>query len=144
MKTISKLFATFILCFSTQVFAQSADSREVIWLTDTQRTAVLAEMRQFLTASQQILAASLDENPDAIEAAARPMGIKSMKGTPQSLREKLPSGFGQLGSKTHQGFEEIANEAVGMGDTSIILRQLSELQKNCIACHARYQLKATP
>jgi len=129
---------------SNQAWSESADNRTVIGLTDTEKTALLSEMRQFLSASHQILSAALTEDADAVEAAARPMGVKLMKSTPDALKTKLPKGFGELGSRTHLGFEEIANEASGMGDTNVILKQLAKLQTNCIACHAHYQFKVTP
>lgn len=143
MKTLAPYFMV-VLCFiSTQAWSESTDNREIIWVSDAEKTALLTEMRNFLSASQQILAAALSEEVDAIEAAARPVGIKLMKNTPDALKAKLPKGFGKLGSKTHLGFENIANEASGMGDTTLILQQLATLQTHCIACHARYQFKVT-
>lgn len=141
MKTFRVYFISILCLISIQAWAESADKRAIIWLTDAEKTALLTEMRNFLTASQAILQAALAEDTDAIEAAARPVGIKLMKNTPDALKAKLPKGFGQIGSKTHLGFETIANEASGMGDTRLILEQLAKLQTHCIACHARYQFK---
>lgn len=138
------LITTLFIGLSSQVMAEDKDTREIIWLTEAEKTALLTEMRHFLSASQQILAASLMEDAEAVEAAARPMGMKLMKNTPPALKQKLPARFGELGSKTHLGFEEIANEAGGMGDSSVMLKQLAQLQTNCIACHARYQFKVAP
>ena len=141
MKTISPFLLACLWLISSQAWSESADTRTIIWLKDAEKTALLAEMRGFLSASQQILEAALAEEADTVEQAARPMGVKLMKSTPDSLKAKLPKGFGELGSKTHLGFEEIANEAAGIGDTTVILKQLAKLQTNCIACHATFQFK---
>lgn len=121
--------------------AQEADSREVIWLSGAERAALMSEMRLFLSTSQQILEATLAEDMTKVETLARPVGVKLMKDTPASLKDKLPAGFTQLGPQAHLGFENIADEASGLGDQTIILQQLADLQKSCVACHAQYQIK---
>lgn len=126
---------------SSLALAQEADSREIIWLSGAERAALMSEMRQFLSTSQQILEASLAEDMKKVEQLARPVGIKLMKDTPASLKDKLPAGFTQLGPQAHLGFENIADEASGLGDKTIILQQLADLQKNCVACHAQYQIR---
>ena len=123
------------------VQANAQDNREVVWLTEAEQAELLKEMRGFLSASQQVLQAALEEDMQKIEAAARPMGIKLMKNTPPGLSEKLPEGFRALGPQAHQGFEDIADEASGLGDTQIILQRLAQMQKTCVACHAQYQFK---
>lgn len=141
MKPVNLFFMACLCAISSQAWSESTDTRTIIWLEDAEKTALLAEMRSFLSASQQILTATLADDAEAIEQAARPMGVKLMQATPDTLKAKLPKGFGELGSKTHLGFEEIANEASGIGDATVILKQLAELQTNCIACHARFQFK---
>ncbi|MDR9498731.1 MAG: hypothetical protein RI556_06110 [Hydrogenovibrio sp.] len=128
---------------STQTHS-SADSRAIIWLSPSERAAVLAEMRQFVVASQAILQGVLDENWQTVEDAAREVGVRQMRQTPPGLRDKLPEGFMRLGPKVHRGFENIADEASGLADKTVVLQQLADLQKHCISCHASWQLKARP
>ncbi len=120
---------------------ESSDSRTAIWLSDGQRSAILAEMRQFLTASQTILQAALAEDMAKVEQSARAVGLQQARGVPAELRAKLPEGFVKLGPQVHIGFEDIADEAATMGDSQVILQRLEEVQKLCIQCHAVYRLE---
>ncbi len=117
------------------------DSREVIWLSEAEKTVLLSEMRGFLEATQIILEASLANDMEMIEKAAREVGVKMMKATPKTLHDKLPSGFTKLGPKAHLGFEAIADEASGLGDREVVLEHLAELQKTCNGCHAMYRIE---
>ncbi|WP_019895213.1 hypothetical protein [Hydrogenovibrio halophilus] len=121
-----------------------ADSREIIWLSPSERATVLAEMRQFVVASQAILQGVLDENWQTVEDAAREVGVRQMRQTPPGLRDKLPEGFMRLGPKVHRGFENIADEASGLADKTVVLQKLADLQQHCISCHASWQFKARP
>lgn len=121
--------------------AMSADNRTTIWLNKNEKSLLLSEMRQFLVASQKILAASLKDDMETVKTTARQVGIQQMNATPTSLRKKLPKGFKTLGPKIHRGFEDIAYEAETMGDSTVILKRLAELQQTCISCHATYQIK---
>ncbi len=117
------------------------DAREIIWVTPSEKSALLGEMRGFLEATQKILEASLADDMEAIERAARAVGIKMMKATPKALHDKLPSGFTDIGPKAHMGFESIADEAVGMGDREVVLEHLAALQKTCNGCHSIYRFE---
>lgn len=119
----------------------SSDSRTAIWLSDAERSAILAEMRQFLSASQSILQAALNDDMEQVEQTARAVGLKQARGVPKTLQVKLPQGFTQLGPQVHIGFEEIADEAATMGDAQVILQRLAAVQKLCIQCHAVYRLE---
>jgi len=66
MKTIRLTLMAVLWLISNQAWSESADNRTVIWLTDTEKTALLSEMRQFLSASHQILSAALTEDADAV------------------------------------------------------------------------------
>lgn len=123
--------------------AAHADSRNVVWLSADQKSAFLQEMREFMSASQQILEASLADDMTRVEKAAREVGIKMINNTPASLKAKLPPGMMKLGPATHKAFEDIANEAETLGDKNEILHKLATLQKNCIACHQAYQIKVS-
>lgn len=143
MKTVLQRLALSTLFTLISLPAFSADNRTVVWLNEEEQAMLLSEMRQFLVASQKILAASLKDDMETVKATARNVGIQQMRSTPPSLRAKLPKGFKALGPKVHRGFEDIANEAETLGDSTVILERLAQLQKNCIACHAAYRVKAT-
>ena len=125
----------------SQEKSAEVDAREIIWVTPSEKSVLLGEMRGFLEATQKILEASLVDDMEAIETAARAVGIKMMKATPKALHDKLPSGFTDLGPKAHMGFENIADEAVGMGDREVVLEYLAALQKTCNGCHSIYRFE---
>lgn len=141
IQTFLNRFALGVLLTGITLPAVSADNRTVIWLDKTEKSLLLSEMRQFLVASQTILAASLKDDMETVKITARQVGIQQMNSTPTSLREKLPKGFKTLGPKIHRGFEDIAYEAETMGDSTVILEKLATLQQTCISCHATYQIK---
>jgi len=59
-----------------QVQAQETQqvSREIIYLSEGEREAVLQEMRQFLEAVHLLLDAALREDMPAVDKIARPLG----------------------------------------------------------------------
>ncbi|VAW47548.1 hypothetical protein MNBD_GAMMA04-1492 [hydrothermal vent metagenome] len=121
--------------------SESADEREVIWVSADEKAVLLSEMRAFLEASQRILEGSLADDMEVIEEAARSVGMKMMRATPKELHKKLPSGFTALGPKAHRGFEAIADEASAMGDREMVLQHLAKLQKTCNSCHSIYRFE---
>jgi len=125
----------------SQEKSAEVDAREIIWVTPSEKSVLLGEMRGFLEATQKILEASLADDMETIEAAARAVGVKMMRATPKGLHDKLPSGFTALGPKAHMGFENIADEATGMGDREVVLEHLAGLQKICNDCHAIYRFE---
>jgi len=152
MKYFIKVRQITVFCFLVSVVGLSyaevdqgaADSREVIVVTAAEKAALLSEMRNFLIASQKILQASLIEDMQAVEDAARPVGMKLLKQTPEAIKQKLPDGFTAIGPKAHRGFEEIADEASGLGDREEVLQKLADLQLLCTQCHAIYRFEVQP
>jgi len=124
--------------FGTVTFA---DSREAIVVNAHQRGELLSEMRELLIASQQVLEGVITNDMEMVEKSARVVGLNKAKSTPPALAKLLPSKFKMLGPQIHKAFERIANEADGFGDTDKILKELSEMQKVCTACHAIYQIQ---
>ncbi len=122
--------------------AEPVAGRQTIVLSPAERELVLAEMRDFLQATQQITAALADGRPEAAAQAARRVGAEARRAVPLSLVAKLPLGFKQLGFDTHQRFDRLAQDAEDLGDRSVVLRQLGDLMSNCIACHGTYRLEA--
>ncbi len=123
---------------------ETLDGRQTIIVNASERELILAEMRDFLLAGQQITAAIADNQPRAAAAAARRVGAQARRAVPDSLMIKLPLGFKRLGFDTHARFDRLAMDAADLGDRTVILRQLGELMNNCVACHAAYRLRAGP
>ncbi len=119
------------------------DGRQALQLTSSERSLVLTEMRDFLIAVQNILAATNTEDMPAAAKAARKVGRAAQTAVPPGLVAKLPMEFKKLGFSTHSKFDELALDAEQLQDPQQTREQLAELMKNCVACHATYSLVAT-
>ncbi|WP_456375229.1 hypothetical protein [Thiolapillus sp.] len=118
------------------------DGRQALLLSTDERNMVLAEMRAFLVAVQNILSAANHENMDTAAEAARQVGMAAQQAIPPALMGKLPLEFKKLGFSTHRKFDELALDAHQLGDADHTRQQLADLMNNCVACHAAYSLKA--
>lgn len=121
----------------------STDGRLAIVLEPAERDLVLMEMRMFLDSAQRITEAVTKEDMPAIIKAAREVGAAAQKAVPGTLMGKLPMPFKKLGFDTHSKFDALALDAEQLGDPQHALQQLSALMKNCVGCHAGYQIQST-
>ena len=143
---LSAVFAisTLVLAYLFLVQGQTtlaADGRTAILLTAGERNLVLAEMRAFLTAIQEILSATNSDDAVKLSTAARKVGAATQTDVPASLVGKLPLAFKRLGFDTHQRFDQLALDVEQLDDVSVGLAALPELMGNCVACHAAYKLE---
>ncbi len=122
---------------------QAPDGRTALLLTHAERDRVLGEMRDFLMAVQQILAATNNEDMQTAAAAAKKAGMPARNSIPAALVAKLPMEFKKLGFATHSGFDALALDAKQLGDPQHTRQQLATLMNNCVACHASYRIHAT-
>ena len=118
----------------------ASDGRTAIVLEPGERDLVLAEMRAFLEAVQVIIEAAGEGDSKRIAAAARKVGAEARQAVPASLMGKLPLAFKRMGLDTHRRFDRLALDAEQFGDSAASLKQLSELMKNCVACHSAFRL----
>lgn len=137
---IAGLAYKFIVAGSTE---KSADGRTAIVLAPAERDLVLAEMRGFVAALQQISAALAKDDMQAVAKAARGIGMAMSHEVPPALIGKLPLEFKQLGFATHADFDQIAQDATDLGDPRHTLDQLGSTLGRCVACHSTYRLKET-
>jgi cytochrome c556 len=113
------------------------DKRINLGLTSSEKVEFLAEMRQMLSSLQRIIMGIGSENSEQIIKAARYSGNRMARETPQSIKDKTPLSFKQLGGPTHMMFEEIAIRADD--DRESLLELTGTLMKNCVACHAMFK-----
>jgi len=118
-----------------------ADSRIALEISAQNQDKILQEMRQLLRSSQMVLDGVVKNDMEIVEKAARQSGMAMAGGTPPEVARILPKGFKALGPSVHKGFERIANEADGFGDTQKILGILAETQSKCVACHEIYRFE---
>ena len=115
------------------------DGRTSILLTASERDFVLAEMRGLLEAVETITLELSEDNMDGVATAAKSVGEGSAGGEPATLIARLPLEFKMLGMATHGAFDDLAMEAEDMGNSSVVLGQLSSILTNCTSCHAGYR-----
>jgi len=123
--------------------AESSDGRTAILLEKSERDWVLTEMRVFMESVQQITRGISDDDMELITKYARKSGRNAAQEVPGSLVGKLPLDFKKLGSDTHARFDALALDAETFGGRDHVLSQMSELLKNCVACHAAYRFEVT-
>ena len=122
-----------------QVVAQD-DGRMAILLAPGERDLVLAEMRDLLEAVQGIVAASAEDDMDAVQDAARAVGMAQAGAVPAGLIAKLPLDFKRKGMAVHRAFDELADLAMVAEDGREVLKALAATMENCVGCHAGYRL----
>jgi len=125
------------------IAGEEIDTRKKLYLNQAERHHVLSEMRLFLNSVQKITRGVAEEDMKLVVEYARKAGRAAGGGAPAGFRDKLPKEFRMLGHQTHAKFDQLALDAADLGDASHVLSQLSSLMKNCIACHASYQIKVS-
>lgn len=123
----------------TPVPEKVKDSRQIVPLTEEERSIVAAEMRQMLASVQGVTdGLSRGDMQTVIEAASK-SGVVMMQELPSQIRMKFPAPFSQMGMASHKAFDRIARETKSIKDPLPVLKQLSVGMQSCIACHAAYR-----
>ena len=117
------------------------DGRTIVYLTETEKEAVLSEMRGFLESTESIVKAISEVNMELVAESARKSGRAAGAHMPKTLHSKLPDSFRKLGSDTHRRFDELALDAEQLGDEGHSLSQLGALLGNCVSCHASFRIE---
>jgi hypothetical protein len=128
-----------------------ADTRVPVVLDAAERNFVLEEMRNFVEVMRVMMAAIAENDMKRFATAARSVGM-----APQRAESKIPGSllsrvakkaqpeFMKFGFATHSAFDEMAIHAEQFGDRDHLLRQMSGIMGQCVACHATYRLPENP
>ena len=116
------------------------DARFRLELAAPQRDLVLLEMRTMLESVNDILEGLIAADAPAMENAARRAGMTMAADVDPEIQAVLPQPFLQLGVRTHQAFDELAESIAGGGDSEEILQGLAAITGNCVGCHAAFRL----
>ena len=119
--------------------ADKPADREVLKLAPEQEAHVRYEMRGFLVSLQGINEALAKQDFEAVARYARQSGASAPQAAPRGLGKALPQRFREMGSAAHVAFDQLAVDASTMGDTRVVLEQVSGIMKTCIQCHAAYR-----
>ena len=123
--------------------SEGDDQREAIVLERIEKDYVLGQMRLFVESIQAIADGLAEGNPSKAAEAAAARGLKRNADDPAfpvTLRGKLPDHWKQLGGGMRKGFDQIAQGITDGQDTPHSLKELGELMKGCVGCHASYRI----
>ena len=118
----------------------SDDERVAVVLSKDERNLILSEMRNFLISTQQISEAITNDDMALVATLAKSAGMAAEENTPGSLLAKIPLAMKTLGFDTRKKFDQIAADAEQLKVPVHSRRQLDQLMKNCIACHASFKI----
>ena len=131
----------FLLFLSSLVSAndsEQVDSRASLDLTVPEKAEFLSEMREMLSSIQKIMIGIGTEDRDLIISAARYSGNHMARETPETIKQKTPLTFKEIGGPTHMMFEELVIRAE-VDDMSTLAEFTGELMNKCVACHALFK-----
>ena len=115
------------------------DKRISLGLTASEKLEFLSEMRQMLTSIQGIMTGIGANDRDLIIKSARYSGNRMARATPDSIKNKTPKSFKEIGGPTHMKFEELVVRAED-DDMATLAELTGDLMKNCLACHATFKV----
>ncbi|PJZ84863.1 hypothetical protein [Leptospira harrisiae] len=124
--------------------SRSLDNRTAIHLTPAERQLVLTEMRALLTAVNGMLSGLADKDYEGAAKAADAVGmglVASLENQEKTILLKLPVEFKKLGFGTHEKFDAIAVKIRNKQEIHSLLKEMDELTRNCVACHASYKIE---
>lgn len=124
-------------------------ARQGIAVTLAERDHVLGDMMKLMGAVSDISAALTENDYKTIAAVAEKLRPEHTMGAQDpdsiSFHKKIPAQWRALGGPMHQGFAQIANlasQTQPQGQT--IQKVFATTLKQCVACHAQYQLVLQP
>ncbi|UJS26346.1 hypothetical protein [Thiothrix winogradskyi] len=114
------------------------DPRTSLGMTPVERAEFLSEMRKMLGSIQGILQGISTEDRKMIAEFATQSGNRMARATPDSLRNRLPQAFKDIGGPTHLMFEELVvrAETDDMGD---LLKHTTDIMGQCMSCHSQFR-----
>jgi hypothetical protein len=124
--------------------SKSLDTRTSIHLTPAERQLVLTEMRALLEAVNGMLSGLGEKDYEKAAKAADAVGmglVASLEHQEKTILLKLPVSFKKLGFGTHEKFDTIAAKIRKKEEIHSILKEMDDLTKNCVACHAGYKIE---
>jgi len=142
MKIIIKFVCILLITLNSLIVVAESDikhdSRISLALTMQEKADFLTEMRQMLASIQGIVSGLGVADRTLIIDSARLSGNRMARATPESIRQKLPPSFKQLGGPTHMLFEEIVSRAE-TDDMESLTILTGQLLQQCVACHALFK-----
>ena len=126
--------------FTPTLFAEQ-DARQMVEMPDMMRTHMLGNMRDHLTAINEILNhLALDELEQAADIAEFRLGFSSLESHGAShIAKVMPDGMRDAGTAMHRAASQFARIAQE-GDALPAYQKLKDITAACVACHAGYRV----
>lgn len=126
--------------------AELADSRTIVHFPEKLRIHTLANMRDHLLALSEIQKAlSHEQFVVAGEIAEQRLGMSSLAlHGAHEVGKFMPEKMAAIGTEMHHSasrFAVIANNAAVEGDVKAALEALSDVTRQCVACHSGYRVQ---
>lgn len=153
------LISLFALCLGASAQAQSdqepdyaADGRQILYLTEEQRTHVQGEMQIFLAGLQSLTLAFAENDRDTIRDVALSLGPKGRQGDfsganpgrgsgngagRNGIMRNAPAVFHNYSQSLRFGFLDIAQQAE-TADLKTLQSDFADNLATCSACHATF------
>ena len=134
---------TFILLSSIgSVTLAENDSRQLVQLPEMMQQHMLMNMRDHLSALNEILVSMRNGELDtAAEIAEQRLGMSSLESHGASHMAKyMPDGMRQAGTNMHKAASRFALKAQE-GDVLPAYNMLAEISSACVACHSGYRIR---
>jgi cytochrome c556 len=135
--------AMFLLLVSTgPVSIADDDARQLVQLPEVMRQHMMENMRDHLTAINEILVhMGADELDEAAETAEQRLGMSALELHGAShMARFMPEGMRQAGTSMHRAASRFALKAEE-GDSLPAYKMLAEITSACVTCHSGYRIK---
>jgi len=139
---------TLILLFVVSSFSVSAeqDQRILVDFPPMMQTHMMSNMRDHLLSLQTITQQISEKRYDAAaETAEQRLGMSSLDDHGASHIGKLmPKGMSAMGTRMHHAasrFAIVASDGAVNDNSEKVFSALSDIMKECVACHAAYKIR---
>jgi cytochrome c556 len=120
------------------------DDRAPISVDAATRFAVLQEMRTMLNAVQGVVGGAARGDTTAMRTWATSAGIAAASEAGENVAAQLGPTFVMLGMRTHASFDSLAADVAQGKSHDAVLKRLSTVMGNCIACHNQFRFVVKP
>lgn len=122
------------------VAESAADEREDIVLSSSERAEMLRGMRLYLESIERIVSGMSSNKMPEVASGASASGMKMLSDVSILTAAKLPIGFIQMATDTHQKFDALSETALKVGTKLVVMQHLAGILANCTSCHAMYRI----
>lgn len=142
MKKYTRTIILLLSAFTSSLTLADEDKRVMVELPAKMQQHMLANMRDHLTAFNEILNnMAQNELEKAADIAEHRLGMSSLETHGASHMAKfMPEGMRKAGTSMHQAASRFALKAQE-GEVLPAYRALSEVSAACVACHSGYRIR---